>query len=177
VKRAPFASRHDRSREIGPAGTLSRVIAGTVAIMVPVALEGIGWWDVPALLAAPLIATAAASLISRSFRSADGDARTELGAICSPAGCVLLGVLVASAFALGEWTPAHGDVVLWGFLGASMLLAAVRGDGGCEVLAFPNAITGRRDRIGCLLFGPIDAAEARHRDVGYARARDARAVR
>jgi hypothetical protein len=29
------------------------------------------------------------------------------------------------------------------------------------VLAFPNAITGRRDRIGCILYTPIDAAEAR----------------
>jgi hypothetical protein len=44
-----------------------------------------------------------------------------------------------------------------------MLLAAVRGYGGCEVLAFPAAITGRRDRIGCILYTPIDAAEARHR--------------
>jgi hypothetical protein len=29
------------------------------------------------------------------------------------------------------------------------------------VLAIPNAITGRRDRIGCILYTPIDAAEAR----------------
>jgi hypothetical protein len=52
-------------------------------------------------------------------------------------------------------------VVFWVFIGSSMLLGAARGDAGCEVLAFPNAITGRRDRIGCILFTPIDAAEAR----------------
>jgi hypothetical protein len=39
--------------------------------------------------------------------------------------------------------------------------AAVRGEAGCEMLAFPNAITRRKDRIGCILFTPIDAAEAR----------------
>ncbi|MGH2383231.1 MAG: hypothetical protein ACRDG7_18690, partial [Candidatus Limnocylindria bacterium] len=54
--------------------------------------------------------------------------------------------------------------------GASMLVAGARGYAGCEVLAFPNAITGRRDRIGCLLYTPIDSAETRHQ---AARAREA----
>jgi hypothetical protein len=57
----------------------------------------------------------------------------------------------------------HGDVVFWSFLGASMLFAALRGYGSCEVLAFPNALTGRGDRVGCVIYTPIDAAEARHR--------------
>jgi hypothetical protein len=58
-------------------------------------------------------------------------------------------------------TPASGDVALWVWLGGSMLVAAARGFGGCEVLAIPNLITGRRDQIGCILFTPIDRAEAR----------------
>jgi hypothetical protein len=174
---ARLASRQDGGREIGPIGSISRIVAGAVAIAVPISLDGIGWWDVPALLVAPLVATATAALLTRTLGSVGGEARTGRHAICSPGACALIAVLVAAAFALGEWTPAHGDVVLWVFIGASMLFAAVRGDAGCEVLAFPNAITGRRDRIGCLLFGPIDAAEARHRDAGRARARDVRAVR
>jgi hypothetical protein len=160
-----------RGREIGPVGTVSRAVGGAIAIIVAVALDGIGWWDVPALLVAPLVATATAGLLTRTLGAFRADA------ICSPGACGLIGVLVAFTFALGEWTPAQGDVVFWGFIGASMLFAAVRGDAGCEVLAFPNAVTGRRDRIGCLLFGAIDAAEARHRDAGRARARDLRAVR
>jgi hypothetical protein len=44
-----------------------------------------------------------------------------------------------------------------------MLVGAAAGYDGCEVLAFPNAFTGRRDRIGCLLFTPIDTIEARYR--------------
>jgi hypothetical protein len=42
------------------------------------------------------------------------------------------------------------------FYGASMLLAAVRGYAGCEVLAVSNWLLGRDDQIGCALFWPID---------------------
>jgi hypothetical protein len=160
---APLASPHGGTREIGPIGTVSRVVAGAVAVTLPVALEGIGWWDLPALLAAPLVATAAATLITFSFERTAPQTLTDCHTICSPPGCALIGVLFGAAFALGAATPVHGDVLFWGFFGTSMLLAAVRGDAGCEVLAFPNAITGRGDRIGCILFTPIDAAEARHR--------------
>jgi hypothetical protein len=45
------------------------------------------------------------------------------------------------------------------FYGASMLLAALRGYGGCEVLAVSNWILGRDDQIGCLVLSPIDSAE------------------
>jgi hypothetical protein len=144
-------------REIGPAGTVSRLVVGAAAIAIPVALEGIGWWDVAALLAAPLVAIAAARLVEAAL----GPSTPR--AICSAQGCVLTGILFAAAFGLGGTTAVDGDVVFWGFLGASMLLAAARGDGGCELLAFPNAITGRRDRIGCIVFTPIDTLEARHR--------------
>jgi hypothetical protein len=109
-----------RRREIGPVGTVSRVVAGIAAVAL-VVWDGVGLWDLPAQLAAPFVA----------------------------------------AIAARATTAVDGDVVFWGFVGASMLLGAVRGDGGCELLAFPNAITGRRDRIGCILFTPIDAAEAR----------------
>jgi hypothetical protein len=156
------ASPHGGTRQIGPIGTVSRGVAGAVAITLPIALEGIGWWDLPALLTAPLFATAAARLIAFSFERTAPQALTDSHAICSPAGCALIGVLFGAAFALGAATPVHGDVLFWGFFGASMVLAAVRGDAGCEVLAFPNAITGRRDQIGCILFTPIDTAEARH---------------
>jgi hypothetical protein len=47
------------------------------------------------------------------------------------------------------------------FYGASMLLAAARGYGGCEVLAISNWILRRDDQIGCLVLSPIDAYERR----------------
>jgi hypothetical protein len=47
------------------------------------------------------------------------------------------------------------------FYGASMLLAAARGYGGCEVLAISNWILRRDDQIGCLVLSPIDEYERR----------------
>jgi hypothetical protein len=47
------------------------------------------------------------------------------------------------------------------FLGASMLLAAVRGYGGCESLAISNWVLHRDDQVGCMLFSPVDQLEAR----------------
>ncbi len=52
------------------------------------------------------------------------------------------------------------------FYGASMLVAAVRGYAGCEVLAASNWILVRDDQVGCLFLGPIDAAEHRLRMAG-----------
>ena len=45
------------------------------------------------------------------------------------------------------------------FYGASMWLAAVRGDAGCEVLAVSNWLLRGDDQIGCALFWPIDELE------------------
>ena len=47
------------------------------------------------------------------------------------------------------------------FYGVSMLLAAARGYGGCEVLAISNWILRRDDQIGCLVLSPIDDYERR----------------
>ncbi len=47
------------------------------------------------------------------------------------------------------------------FYGLSLLLAAARGYAGCEVLAISNWLLRRDDQVGCVVFSPIDAAEAR----------------
>jgi hypothetical protein len=46
------------------------------------------------------------------------------------------------------------------FYGTSMLIAAVRGYAGCEVLAISNWVLRRDDQIGCMVFWPVDAAES-----------------
>ena len=85
------------------------------------------------------------------------------GAACSPLGCTWIAVMVAANAAIVAPTGANGNVTVWVWLGASMMLAAARGYAGCEVLAIFNLITGRRDQIGCILYTPIDAAEAKRR--------------
>ena len=52
------------------------------------------------------------------------------------------------------------------FYGASMLVAALRGYAGCEVLAASNWILARDDQVGCLFLAPIDAAERRLKGPG-----------
>ena len=150
-----------RAREIGPIGTTSRVLVGVSALGVPIALEGVTWWDVGAMVVVALVLAPAARLILLGFERYAPVARTRVLGACSPVTCSLLALLFGISAAASVATPANGDLVFWGFLGCSMLVAALRGDGGCEVLALPNAISGRRDRVGCIIFTPIDAAEAR----------------
>ncbi|HZB30325.1 MAG TPA: hypothetical protein VE465_09180 [Streptosporangiaceae bacterium] len=150
-----------RAREIGPIGAASRAVGGLIAIAVPIALSGIGWWDVAAaLVALPLITLAVSALVTAGYERYAPESLARRHSICSGPGCVLVAGVVAVAIALAVATPVS-EVAIWSFFGVSMLVAALRGYAGCEVLAIPNAITGRRDRIGCVLYTPIDAAEAR----------------
>jgi hypothetical protein len=148
-------------RDIGPIGTASRVLGGLMAIALPVALAGFTWWDAAiALGLLPLIAALAAMLITAIVRRTAPRALGTGHAICSPAGCSLIVLVLLANAALAALTPANGNVTIWVWLGASMLLAAARGYGGCEVLALSNLLTGRRDQIGCLLYWQIDRWEA-----------------
>jgi hypothetical protein len=65
--------------------------------------------------------------------------------------------------AVGFSIPFTGDATAL-FLGASLLLAAARGYAGCEVTAISNWILRRDDQFGCVVFSPIDAAEAKLTD-------------
>jgi len=66
-------------------------------------------------------------------------------------------------FAALYFVPATSDATLI-FYGTSMVLGAVRGYTGCEVLAISNALLGRDDQIGCAVFGPIDLLERRWKE-------------
>lgn len=157
------------ARSIGPIGTGSRIVGGLIAITLPIALGGFGWWDAAAVfIALPLIATASATLVTEAYARLDPAALDARHAFCSPPACALVGLVVAAYVGLTFATPLNGSVALWVWLGGSMLLAAARGYGGCEVLAIPNLITGRDDQIGCMIYTPIDRAEAR-RQAGRAR--------
>jgi hypothetical protein len=157
-------TRHD-ARAIGPLGTITRVAGGLIAIAVPIALSGIGWWDVAAaLVAIPLITLALSALVTACYKRFAPATVSRRYSICSPQACVLVAGIIGVAIALDALTPVS-EIAIWTFFGVSMLVAALRGYAGCEVLAIPNAITGREDQIGCILYTPIDRAEAK-RSVG-----------
>ena len=147
------------SREIGPLGTASRVAGGVAAIVVPLVIWGATWWDwAVGLVGFPLVAVAAGAAVAAldtRTRSADP---APSGRMRWAGALLVVGLVLGSATAVTFVTPVDGTAV-WIFVGTSMLLAAAKGYGGCEVLAFPNAISGRRDTVGCLLFAPIDGAE------------------
>lgn len=46
------------------------------------------------------------------------------------------------------------------FYGASMVLAAWRRYGGCEVLAISNWLLRRDDQVGCVVFWPVDRLDS-----------------
>ncbi len=47
------------------------------------------------------------------------------------------------------------------YVGISLLLDSVNGDGGCEVMALPGLFTGKRTHLVCIAFSPFDWAESR----------------
>ncbi len=46
------------------------------------------------------------------------------------------------------------------FFGATLLLTALRGYAGCEIVAVSNWLLRRDDQVGCVVFSPVDAVEA-----------------
>lgn len=76
----------------------------------------------------------------------------------------VFGVLLFLALYLTWWyapaLSATSDAALL-FFGGSMILAAFRGSGGCEILALSNWLLRRRDQIACTVFTPIDVLDRR----------------
>jgi hypothetical protein len=146
-------------RSIGVAGTAARAIVGVALLADVVAGHwsgdfGLGSWLL-GLVGYPAVLMA--WQWGRSRRGAPPLRAT------GPAGH-LLNVGVFLALYLTFWyAPAlsvTSDATLI-FYGASMVLAAVRGYGGCEVLAVTNWLLRRDDQVGCTLFLPVDVAKRR----------------
>jgi hypothetical protein len=79
----------------------------------------------------------------------------------SPLSFVLSLVLPLAFYLTGWYVPAlwfTSDATLI-FVGASLLLAALRGSAGCEFLALSNWLLRRHDQIACAVFTPIDSLE------------------
>ena len=71
-------------------------------------------------------------------------------------GAVLAVAPVFLVFLLGGLPVRHGVVL---FLGVSLLLTGLRGDGGCEVMTLPGMILGKRTHLVCIVLSPLDWVE------------------
>jgi hypothetical protein len=149
-------------------GTGLRITVGLLLIAAALIFDqpsrGIGWWDVAgALIVLPLLALGAAWLVNAAYRRRPAmarRARIPWSAAQSGAAAIVISAVVASATALTFVTPVD-RIAIFLFFGASMVLAAVRGYDGCEILALPNTILRRSDAVWCPIYSPIDSAERR----------------
>ncbi len=142
-----------KTREIGSVGTGLRVVAGLGLLYLAGAIDG-GSWDVSwfdplvGFIALPGVMVAL-GLIARRY------ARGPIHFTGVPGHAVNAAVI--AALVVIPYT--SGGAAL--FYGATMLVAAWRGQRGCESTVISNLVLRRDDQIGCLLFLPVDEAEAR----------------
>lgn len=148
-----------RPQGIGGYGITARILVGA-ALLADVAYGHAtnGWQPAAWLLGLVAFPAATVALLWSRSRRVPAPLRAT-----GPVGHAA-NVAVFLALYLTFWyAPAVGvlsDAALV-FYGASMLLAALRRNAGCEVAAVSNAVLGRDDQVGCTLFWPADAADAR----------------
>jgi hypothetical protein len=142
-------------RRIGPMGTAVRVVGGLGLLYLAGGAGGLSWnvqWYEPVIGLAVLPAIMlAVGLLARHRRT--GPLRL-MGPMWSCLNCAVIVALVANPYT-------SGGALL--FYGATMLIAAWRGQAGCEITVIPNVLLQRDDQIGCPTLSPIDEAEARLR--------------
>jgi hypothetical protein len=152
-------------RQIGTIGTAARVVLGLL-LLVSGVLGGrvelihgrfrSGFQ--PLSLAVGLIAFPAVVLAWQWLRSRRISARLEAtGGVPTFVNMFVFAALVLTPLYAPALSFTSGAALV--FYGASMLLAALRGYSGCEVLAASNWILGRDDQVGCLVLGPVDQLE------------------
>jgi hypothetical protein len=141
-------------RRIGPIGTAVRV-AGGLGLIYLAGANGLSWdleWYDPVIGLAVLPAIMlAVGLVAR--RQTTGPLRLT-GPMWTCLHCVVIVALVANPYT-------GGGAAL--FYGATMLIAAWRGQPGCEITVIPNVILRRDDQVGCPTLALIDEAEAQLR--------------
>ena len=148
-----------RRRQIGPIGTAARVVVGALLLGSVVqghlarGLHPSSW--VLGLLGLPAVLLGWQWLRAR---------RTPIPLRATGPVGHTLNLAVFLALYLTFWyapTLAVTSDATLNFYGASMLLAALRGYAGCEVLAVSNWLLRRDDQVGCALFWPIDQLKRR----------------
>ena len=143
-----------RRRAIGVAGTAARVVLGALLV----GIVAVGHFQ-PAAWALGLVGFPAVLLTWQWLRARRSPARFQ--ATGPLAFAINIGVFLA-LFLTPWYAPplAVTSNAAQLFYGASMLLAALRGDAGCEVLAVSNWLLQRDDQVGCVVFEPVDHLES-----------------
>jgi hypothetical protein len=143
---------HMNTRRIGPIGTATRVLGAAGLLYLAFfdgASWGLEWYD--AAVGLGVLPAAEIAFGLGAGRYASGPVRFT-GSAGTTANCLVLIGLAVNPYTAG------GAAL---FYGATLLVAAWRGQSGCEATVLSNSILGRDDQVGCPVFSPIDEAEAR----------------
>jgi len=157
------SKRGDRTNVSGPIGRVFRIVVGVLVLgsMTGFYLNGSGQFVLRSAAAgAGLIVIYV--LLHRLVAARPGSVGGWLGSVVAVIPFVLVYVLGISGgpiFGAGE-----GQLGALTFLGVSLVLAGLRGDSGCEVMAVPNALSRKDSYLVCLVFSPIDRFEQRKSD-------------
>jgi hypothetical protein len=154
-----------KTRRIGSIGTTTRLLAAAGLLYLAFfdgTSWGLEWYDAAVGLGVLPAAMIAFGLAARRYAS--GPVRFT-GSAGTTANCLVLVALAVNPYTAG------GAAL---FYGATLLVAARRGQPGCEATVISNVVLGRDDEVGCPVFSPIDEAEARLKARSAARGRAAR---
>jgi hypothetical protein len=140
------------TRGIGPVGAAARVLAGFGLLYIAGGANGLSWgieWQdaIIGLIALPVLMVAF-GLAARRYARGPVNFTGPLG--------IALNLAVIVALIANDHTGGGATI----FYGTTMLIAAWRGQAGCEGTVVSNWILGRDDQIGCPTFTPIDEVEA-----------------
>lgn len=156
-----------RRRQIGPIGTVARVVIGFFMLLygltggrVEVMHGNVRTGFDPLSVAIGVVAFPTVLLVWQWLRARTSPTRYDAtGPLATTINIVVFIALVLTPLYARPLSFTSNAALV--FYGASMLLAAARGYGGCEVLAISNWILRRDDQIGCLVLSPIDHYERR----------------
>lgn len=154
-----------RQRQIGAIGTAARVVLGLVLLVYGllggklVVINGhVQTGFEPVTLVVGLFVFPLTLLAWQWLRARRDPTRLQA---TGPVGTAINMVVLLGLFLTPWYAPplsfTSGAALV--FYGASMLLAALLGYGGCEVLAISNWVLRRDDQVGCFVLGPVDYLE------------------
>jgi hypothetical protein len=145
----------DRTRRIGPLATGLRVTVAVGLLYLAGGADGLSWgveWYDPVL--GLVVLPGLTLLLGLAARHYTAKPLRFTGTAGHALNCVVIVALVANPYTGGAATL---------FYATTLLVATWRGRPGCEITVLSNWILGRDDQVGCPVFAPIDALEARQR--------------
>jgi hypothetical protein len=154
-----------RRRQIGSIGTTARVVLGLLFLTYGLlggkltVLNGqVGTGFSPLSVALGLVALPAVLLAWQWLRARRAPTRFQAtGPLATTLNMLILFALLLTPLYAPPLSFTSNAALV--FYGASLLLAALRGYAGCEVLAVSNWLLRRDDQVGCMVLSPIDHLE------------------